>query len=62
MDLIGDIIEKEVDINDSNNPIGNEDILNFNIIEKNIDQSVQNTGFPELYRPKKISSWKQRLK
>lgn len=62
MDLIGDIIEKEVDINDSNNPSGNEDLLNFNIIEKNIDQSVQNTGFPELYRPKKISSWKQRLK
>lgn len=62
MDLIGDIIEKEVDTSIANNSNNNDDLLNFNIVEKNIDPSVQNTGFPELYKPKKISSWKQRLK
>lgn len=62
MDLIGDIIEKNVDTDDTNNPNNKEDLLNFNIIEKNIDESIQNTGFPELYRPQKISSWKQRLR
>lgn len=66
MDLLGDIVEKEVDtINNDNNNQHNNDLLNFNIIENvsnnNLD-SIQNTGFPELYKPKKISSWKQRLR
>ncbi|SMN21390.1 similar to Saccharomyces cerevisiae YDR527W RBA50 Protein involved in transcription [Maudiozyma saulgeensis] len=47
MDLLGDIVEKD--------PYNDSDRL-----EKPIIQQTKN-GFPELYKPKKISSWKQRL-
>lgn len=50
MDLLGDIVEKDtfnaVESNDNDAPIANN----------------SKTGFPELYRPKKISSWKERLR
>lgn len=50
MDLLSDIIEKD-----------NDDILE-NSISNETKFITNNTGFPELYKPKKISSWKQRLK
>lgn len=62
MDLLGDIVEKDVQFNDDliHN---NNNLLDFKVVEnENLKQSIENTGFPELYRPKKISSWKQRLR
>lgn len=48
MDLLGDIVEK--------------DPYNDNIeIKENIISHNTVNGFPKLYKPKKISSWKQRL-
>lgn len=49
MDLLGDIVEKDV--------INEDDPTSFDIVEK----TANDTGFPELYKPKKISSWKKRL-
>ncbi|CCH58534.1 hypothetical protein TBLA_0A07440 [Henningerozyma blattae CBS 6284] len=55
MDLLGDIVEKDNDDSE------------FNIIEKDPDSKLNQlyaktkNGFPELYKPEKISSWKQRL-
>ncbi|EJS42137.1 rba50p [Saccharomyces arboricola H-6] len=50
MDLLGDIVEK--------------DISDY-VENSNKDAPITNnskTGFPELYKPKKISSWKERLR
>ncbi|CCK70686.1 Rba50p KNAG_0F00140 [Huiozyma naganishii CBS 8797] len=45
MDLLGDIVEKDVDFDSREEAVrGNKN------------------GFPELYQPQKISSWKQRLR
>lgn len=43
MDLLGDIVEKEVD-------------------EVQEVQKLPETGFPELYKPEKVSSWRNRLR
>lgn len=62
MDLLGDIVEKDTDNVNETNFKGNNP-LNFNIVENtNLKDSIESTGFPQLYRPKKISSWKQRLR
>lgn len=45
MDLLGDIVEKDP-YNDNDTVISHKNTVN---------------GFPKLYKPKKISSWKQRL-
>ncbi|QHS72700.1 Rba50p [Saccharomyces paradoxus] len=50
MDLLGDIVEK-----DTSDSVENND--NDALITNN-----SRTGFPELYKPKKISSWKERLR
>ena len=50
MDLLGDIVEKDT----SDSVESNENDL---LISNN-----SKTGFPELYKPKKISSWKERLR
>lgn len=50
MDLLGDIVEK--DTSDSVESNDNDALITNN----------SRTGFPELYKPKKISSWKERLR
>lgn len=47
MDLLGDIVEREPSSLDEGSLAG---------------PPANKTGFPELYKPKKISSWKQRLR
>lgn len=47
MDLLGDIVERDTDLSD-------DELSKSPVSNKN--------GFPELYKPKKISSWKQRLR
>ena len=51
MDLLGDIVEKDPYNDKINNSNENLNSHNHNTIN----------GFPKLYKPKKISSWKQRL-
>ena len=52
MDLLGDIVEKDPYGDNGNNTSNNDDLqIKYN-----------KTGFPELYKPEKISSWKQRLR
>lgn len=46
MDLLGDIVEKD--------PYGD-------VERKEADMPLNKNGFPELYKPKKVSSWKVRL-
>lgn len=52
MDLLGDIVEKDP-YDDNGNSNSNDDDLQI---------KYNKTGFPELYKPEKISSWKQRLR
>ncbi|EDO18953.1 hypothetical protein Kpol_2002p23 [Vanderwaltozyma polyspora DSM 70294] len=49
MDLLGDIVEKDV-----------EETPTAEISENT--RELSKNGFPELYKPEKISSWKQRLR
>ncbi|CAD6614126.1 XXYS1_4_G0050400.mRNA.1.CDS.1 [Saccharomyces cerevisiae] len=50
MDLLGDIVEKDTSDSVESNDNGTLSTNNCG------------TGFPELYKPKKISSWKERLR
>ncbi|CAI4059564.1 hypothetical protein SKDZ_04G7140 [Saccharomyces kudriavzevii ZP591] len=48
MNLLGDIVEKDTSVENNDN----DSLMSNN----------SKTGFPELYKPKKISSWKERLR
>ncbi|CCE63475.1 hypothetical protein TPHA_0E03860 [Tetrapisispora phaffii CBS 4417] len=50
MDLLGEIVEKNLD---DDHAVGDVQMSK---------QNANNGGFPELYKPEKISSWRQRLK
>ncbi|CCD25776.1 Rba50p NDAI_0F04580 [Naumovozyma dairenensis CBS 421] len=72
MDLLGDIVEKNISSDEeslgtNHNNDHDDDLLNFEIKEhKDLDdiypENSAKNGFPELYKPTKISSWKQRLR